>query len=98
TGALHSYALLEKGELLVTGISIGEAIATGKVCRLKSPEDIHDFVDGGILVTEMTDPDWMPIMRRSSGIITDRGGRTCHAAIVSRELGIPAIVGTGDAT
>jgi pyruvate,water dikinase len=96
--AMHSYTLKEEGTVLVTGISIGEAIAAGRVCRLKSAHDIADFVDGSILVTEMTDPDWVPIMRRAAGIITDRGGRTCHAAIVSRELGIPAIVGTGHAT
>jgi pyruvate,water dikinase len=97
-GVMHSYSLKEEGTLLLTGISIGEAIAAGKVCRLKSAADIADFVDGSILVTGMTDPDWVPIMRRAAAIVTDRGGRTCHAAIVSRELGIPAIVGTGNAT
>jgi pyruvate,water dikinase len=96
--SLKKYTLKEKGKKLVTGLAIGEAIATGKVCLIMSPEDIEQFKDGSILVTEMTDPDWVPIMKRSGGIITDHGGRTCHAAIVSRELGIPAVVGTGTAT
>ncbi len=96
--SLKKYTLKEKGKKLVTGLAIGEAIATGKVCLIMNPEDIEQFKDGSILVTEMTDPDWVPIMKRSGGIITDHGGRTCHAAIVSRELGIPAVVGTGTAT
>jgi pyruvate,water dikinase len=79
-------------------LSIGEAIASGQVCRVKSSQEIDRVEDNSILVTEMTDPDWVPIMKRVAGIVTDYGGRTCHAAIVSRELGIPAIVGTGDAT
>ena len=65
---------------------------------IDSPENAGDFEEGDVLVTQMTDPDWMPIMRRAAGIITETGGRTCHAAIVSRELGVPAVVGTGDAT
>jgi len=96
--SLKSYTLKEKGKRLLTGLSIGEAIAVGKVNLIKSSDDIDQFKDGSLLVTEMTDPDWVPIMRRSAGIITDYGGRTCHAAIVSRELGIPAVVGTGEAT
>ena len=68
------------------------------MCRLKSPNEIAKFKDNAILVTETTDPDWMPIMKRAAAIITDHGGRTSHAAIVSRELGLPAIVGTGKAT
>jgi phosphoenolpyruvate synthase/pyruvate phosphate dikinase len=76
----------------------GEAIAVGEVCLIRSVQDISQFRDGAILVTEMTDPDWVPVMKRAAGIVTDHGGRTCHAAIVSRELGIPAIVGTGKAT
>jgi pyruvate,water dikinase len=95
---LKTYVLKENGTRLLTGLSIGEAIAAGSVCVLKSPEKIDQFEDGAILVTPMTDPDWVPIMRRARGIITDYGGRTSHAAIVSRELGIPAIVGTGKAT
>jgi pyruvate,water dikinase len=98
TGALKTFTLKDSGELLLTGLSIGAAIAAGPVCLLKSPEQIDQFEDGAILVTEMTDPDWVPIMKRARGIITDYGGRTSHAAIVSRELGIPAIVGTSEAT
>jgi pyruvate,water dikinase len=96
--SLKKYTLKEKGKRLLTGLAIGEAIAAGKVCLIKSAENIEQFEKGSLLVTEMTDPDWVPIMRQSIGIITNHGGRTCHAAIVSRELGIPAIVGTGQAT
>jgi pyruvate, water dikinase len=96
--SLKTYTLTEQGKRLLTGLSIGEAIAAGRVCNIKSPENIDQFEEGAILVTEMTDPDWVPIMTRAKGIITDYGGRTSHAAIVSRELGIPAIVGTGEAT
>jgi pyruvate,water dikinase len=95
---LKSYSLSERGNVLVSGISIGQSIATGHICLIKHVEDIDQFEDGSILVTGMTDPDWVPIMKRAAGIITDHGGRTCHAAIVSRELGVPAIVGTGEAT
>jgi pyruvate,water dikinase len=95
---LKQYELMESGDRLLQGVAIGEAIASGAVCVIRSAADRASFVDGCILVTEMTDPDWVPIMKRARGIITDRGGRTCHAAIVSRELGIPAIVGTGAAT
>ncbi|MGD0290720.1 MAG: phosphoenolpyruvate synthase [Candidatus Binataceae bacterium] len=97
-GSLKTYTLKRKGERLLTGLAIGDAIATGAVCRLKSPAEIAKFKDGAILVTETTDPDWMPIMKRAAAIITDHGGRTSHAAIVSRELGLPAIVGAGKAT
>ncbi|MDB9380050.1 phosphoenolpyruvate synthase, partial [Nodularia sphaerocarpa] len=96
--ALKTYSLQEKGEKILTGLSIGEAIASGKVCLIETADDIRDFQDGAILVTQMTDPDWVPVMKRAAGIVTDHGGRTCHAAIVSRELGIPAIVGTDKAT
>jgi pyruvate,water dikinase len=95
---LKTYSLKEKGEPVVQGLSIGQAIAAGKVCGIKSADQIDQFEDDAILVTEMTDPDWVPIMKRAAGIVTDYGGRTCHAAIVSRELGIPAVVGTGEAT
>jgi pyruvate,water dikinase len=92
------YRLTEPGTPILRGISVGGGIAVGRVVRLSSPEE-SDRVDAGdILVTEMTDPAWGPIMEKVAGIITDQGGRTCHAAIVSRELGIPAVVGTGDAT
>ncbi|HEX5540766.1 MAG TPA: phosphoenolpyruvate synthase [Micromonospora sp.] len=95
---LRSYQLREQAEPLVRGLAIGEAIATGKVCNLHSPKEIDQFEDGAVLVTGATDPDWEPIMKRAAAIITDRGGRTSHAAIVSRELSVPAIVGTGTAT
>jgi pyruvate,water dikinase len=97
-GVLRSYRLKEKGRRLLSGLAIGDAISAGKVCRLGSPAEIDRFRDGGVLVTAMTDPDWVPIMRRASAIVTDHGGRTSHAAIVSRELGLTALVGTGDAT
>ncbi len=97
-GTLRSYSLSDKGKVLVTGLSIGDAAVSGRVCILDSAKDIDSFVDGSILVTENTDPDWVPIMKRAAAIVTDRGGRTSHAAIVSRELGLPAIVGTGNAT
>ena len=96
--SLKTYRLKEQGQEIVAGLSIGEAIAKGKVCRVESSKDIDKVKDNSILVTEMTDPDWVPVMKRVAGIVTDYGGRTCHAAIVSRELGIPAIVGTKDAT
>ena len=95
---LASYRLTGSGTVLVTGLAIGEAVAAGPVQVVRSAADIDQFTDGAVLVTEMTDPDWVPIMRRAAGIVTDRGGRTSHAAIVSRELGVPAVVGTGDAT
>lgn len=97
-GTLKSYRIKSKGPKLVEGLSIGDAVATGKVCLIRSAQEIERFVDGAILVTETTDPDWVPIMKRAAAIVTDHGGRTSHAAIVSRELGLPAIVGTGNAT
>ncbi len=96
--SLKTYTLEEKGERLLEGLAIGEAISAGKTCLIKSADEIDRFENDSILVTEMTDPDWVPIMKKAKGIITDHGGRTCHAAIVSRELGIPAIVGSGEAT
>jgi pyruvate,water dikinase len=97
-GEIRSYKLKGEGARLLEGAAIGEAIAAGKVCRIASADDIGHFSDGAILVTETTDPDWVPIMKKAAAIITDHGGRTSHAAIVSRELGLPAIVGTGTAT
>ena len=96
--SLRSYKLKQTGTALVSGVAVGEAIASGKVCLMESVDQIRYFRDGSILVTGMTDPDWVPVMKRAAGIVTDQGGRTCHAAIVSRELGVPAIVGTGNAT
>jgi pyruvate, water dikinase len=98
TGALRSYRLEEDGARVVEGHAIGSAIATGEVIVLEDAGEMDRFEDGAILVTGMTDPDWVPVMERAAAIVTDHGGRTSHAAIVSRELGIPAIVGTGDAT
>jgi pyruvate,water dikinase len=96
--AFRNYRLEKKGKTLLTGLSVGGAIASGPVCVIESAKDIDRFVDGSILVTSITDPDWVPIMKRAAAIVTDHGGRTSHAAIVSRELGLPAIVGTGEAT
>jgi len=97
-GEYRTYRIKSKGRKLVSGLSIGEAVVTGRVCLIESARDIAKFVDGAVLVTQNTDPDWVPIMKRAAAIVTDRGGRTSHAAIVSRELGLPAIIGTGDAT
>lgn len=96
--SLKSYRLTEMGVRLAVGLSIGEGIAAGTACVIKRAEDIERFRDGAILVTGTTDPDWVPIMKRAKGIVTDHGGRTSHAAIISRELGIPAVVGTSEAT
>ena len=95
---LEDYQLLEKGTLLTSGSPVGDKIANGTAHVIESPEEIKTFKEGEILVTGMTDPDWVPIMKIASAIVTDRGGRTCHAAIVSRELGIPCVVGTNNAT
>ncbi|MCF3180099.1 phosphoenolpyruvate synthase [Streptomyces polychromogenes] len=86
------------GDVLAEGIAVGEAIGAGPVCRLDTPVDLDRFPAGGVLVTSVTDPDWEPAMKRAAAIVTDHGGRTSHAAIVSRELGVPAVVGTGNAT
>ena len=96
--AFRSYRIKSKGRKLASGLSIGDAVVSGRACLIDNPRDIGRFVDGTILVTQTTDPDWVPIMKRAAAVITDHGGRTSHAAIVSRELGLPAIVGTGDAT
>jgi len=96
--AFKSYAIRDKGKLLAEGLAIGDAAISGQVCLIESARDIDSFVDGSILVTGNTDPDWVPIMKRAAAIVTDHGGRTSHASIVSRELGLPAIVGTGNAT
>lgn len=84
--------------IAVTGISIGQKMVQGRARIIRSIDEQHLIEQGDILVTQMTDPDWVTVMKKTAGIVTDRGGRTCHAAIVSRELGIPAIVGTGNAT
>ncbi|MFH8387226.1 phosphoenolpyruvate synthase [Kitasatospora sp. NPDC018058] len=95
---LHRFRLTGSGESLVDGIAVGEAIGTGAVRALTTPVELERFPAGAVLVTGITDPDWEPIMKRATAIVTDHGGRTSHAAIVSRELGVPAIVGTGHAT
>lgn len=92
---LETYKLEEKGRVLVEGRGVGEKIGAGTVNVLPNVQDIHKFREKEVLVTQMTDPDWEPIMTMASAIVTDRGGRTCHAAIISRELGVPCIVGTG---
>ncbi|WP_321937749.1 phosphoenolpyruvate synthase [Paraburkholderia sp. J8-2] len=97
-GALKTWRIGKTGPKLLSGVSVGEAIGAGQVCVIEQPRDMARFVDGAVLVAQTTDPDWVPIMRRASAIVTDHGGRTSHAAIVSRELGLPAIVGTGNAT
>jgi len=93
-----SYQLNGTAPVLVEGRSIGQRIASGKVRKVLSIDDMNIVQDGDILVTDMTDPDWEPVMKRAAAIVTNRGGRTCHAAIIARELGIAAIVGCGDAT
>ena len=98
TGALQTYTIRAKGKKLATGLSIGDAVAAGRVCLIESARDIGRFVGGSVLVTATTDPDWVPIMKKAVAIVTDHGGRTSHAAIVSRELGLPAVVGTGNAS
>jgi pyruvate,water dikinase len=98
TPTIKLYALKEKGTVLVTGLPVGEKIATGAVHVIKDPKSMGAFKPDEVLVTEVTDPDWEPIMKIASAIVTERGGRTSHAAIVARELGIPAIVGSGNAT
>ena len=95
---LINYKLKEKSKILVEGASVGSAIATGSVFKVTSPNDVEQFPEGAMLVTQRTDPDWLPLMRKASGIITDTGGPTSHAAIVSRELKIAAIVGCENAT
>ena len=103
--AMETYVLKEKyykleaqGKVLCKGLAIGNKIGQGKVYNITSSEQIGEFKPGGVLVTDMTDPDWEPIMKVAAAIVTNRGGRTCHAAIVSRELGIPCVIGTGNAT
>jgi len=95
---LETYQLGRRGPVLATGRSVGGKIASGRVRVIHSPQDIGEFQPGEVLVTDKTDPDWQPIMKLAAAIVTNRGGRTCHAAIVSRELGVPAIVGTEHGT
>ncbi|MCK4415888.1 MAG: phosphoenolpyruvate synthase [Thermoplasmatales archaeon] len=95
---MKTYVLEEKGNLLVEGEAVGSMIGQGEVNVIHDAKDIGEFQKGQILVTDMTDPDWEPIMKIAGAIVTNRGGRTCHAAIISRELGIPCVIGTGEGT
>ncbi|HWQ39066.1 MAG TPA: phosphoenolpyruvate synthase, partial [Burkholderiales bacterium] len=92
------YRLKKRGQVLASGRAIGSRIGTGTVRLVKNAGEMHRVQPGDVLVTDMTDPDWEPVMKKASAIVTNRGGRTCHAAIIARELGIPAVVGCGDAT
>ncbi|WP_420794874.1 phosphoenolpyruvate synthase [Hahella chejuensis] len=98
SAVMERYLLKEKGKVLCEGRSIGQKIGSGPVRVITNISEMDKVKDGDVLVTDMTDPDWEPVMKRASAIVTDRGGRTCHAAIIARELGIPAVVGCGDAT
>lgn len=95
---IERFELKQQGEILSEGRSIGSRIGSGKAKIIMSLDDMDQIQPGDVLVTDMTDPDWEPIMKRASAIVTNRGGRTCHAAIIARELGVPAVVGCGDAT
>lgn len=95
---IETYRLTERSRVLVSGRSVGGKIGQGTVRVIKQVQQMQDFREGDVLVTDKTDPDWVPIMKRAAAIVTNRGGRTCHAAIVSRELGLPAIVGADAAT
>jgi len=95
---MEVYELKETGTVLASGEAVGRKIGQGEVKVIEDPKDIVKFMPRQVLVADMTDPDWEPIMKVASAIVTNRGGRTCHAAIVSRELGIPCIIGTRDAT
>ncbi|TPG32700.1 phosphoenolpyruvate synthase [Mycolicibacterium hodleri] len=96
--ALENYVLEGKGQILSEGRSVGEKIATGTVKRIENLTQLAEFKPGQVLVADTTTPDWEPVMKTAAAIVTNRGGRTCHASIIARELGIPAVVGTGDAT
>lgn len=95
---LERFRLESDGPVIVEGRAIGQRIGQGKARVIRSLEQIHEVQDGDVLITDMTDPDWEPVMKRAAAIVTNRGGRTCHAAIIARELGIAAVVGCGDAT
>jgi pyruvate,water dikinase len=98
TARVQRYRIRERGAVIIEGRAIGQRIGAGAARVLSEIADMHLFQPGEVLVADMTDPDWEPIMKRAAAIITNRGGRTCHAAIIARELGIPAVVGTGTAT
>jgi pyruvate,water dikinase len=96
--SLRTYVLEERGKLLLRGEPVGTKIGQGEVCIIEESSEIQKFKSGQVLVADMTDPDWEPIMKIASGIVTNKGGRTCHAAIVSRELGVPCVISTGNGT
>jgi pyruvate,water dikinase len=96
--SIEKYHLKEQSNVLTSGRAIGSKIGQGKVRLFNNLDAMHEFQEGDVLLTDMTDPDWEPIMKKASAIVTNRGGRTCHAAIIARELGVPAVVGCGDAT
>jgi len=96
--SLRTYVLEERGKLLIRGEPVGMKIGQGEVCVIEDSSEIRKFEKGQVLVADMTDPDWEPIMKIASGIVTNKGGRTCHAAIVSRELGVPCVISTGNGT
>jgi len=95
---LTRYRIGKRGEVLASGRAIGSKIGQGRVRVIKDVAEIARVQDGDVLVTDMTDPNWEPVMKRASAIVTNRGGRTCHAAIIARELGVPAVVGCENAT
>ena len=95
---LERFRLERRGEVLIEGRAVGQKIAAGKTHLIEDIDDMDALGEGEVLVTDMTDPDWEPVMKRAAAIVTNRGGRTCHAAIIAREMGIPAVVGCGDAT
>ncbi|MGY0633079.1 phosphoenolpyruvate synthase [Luteimonas sp. A478] len=94
---MERYQLGERGKVVAEGRAIGQRIGSGTARVIRSIDDMHKVQPGDVLVADMTDPDWEPVMKRSAAIVTNRGGRTCHAAIIARELGVPAVVGTGNA-
>ena len=93
---VRRFRITQKGRALAEGRAIGQKIGIGRAHFISGAEDMHELKAGEVLVADMTDPDWEPIMKRAAAIVTRRGGRTCHAAIIARELGVPAIVGCGD--
>ena len=94
---IERYTLQQRGDVVAEGRAIGQKIGSGTARVVRSLADMNRVQPGDVLVADMTDPDWEPVMKRASAIVTNRGGRTCHAAIIARELGVPAVVGTGNA-
>ena len=92
--AIETHVLQKTGQVLATGRAVGEKIAAGKIRLIRTAKDLRAFRPGEVLVAASTSPDWEPVMKTAAAIVTDHGGRTCHAAIIARELGVPAVVGT----